>query len=82
MLAAAPHNGAAAIFLTQDGPTCLAATGRSAIFGASMTEQIIRMAGPKGDDGLEDYQLEKNANSIDGLPAVTWVRPGGRSEVP
>ena len=44
--------------------------------------QLVDWTNRKGDDGLEDYQLEKNANSIDGLPAVTWVRPGGRSEDP
>jgi hypothetical protein len=27
----------------------------------------------KGADGLHEYQRLKNAKSIDGLPAVTWV---------
>jgi Pyridoxamine 5'-phosphate oxidase len=28
----------------------------------------------KGTDGIRTYQLEKNALSIDGLPAVGWIR--------
>ena len=28
----------------------------------------------KGADGLRTYQIERNAVSIDGLPAVDWVR--------
>jgi hypothetical protein len=28
----------------------------------------------KGADGLRTYQIERNATSIDGLPAVDWVR--------
>jgi hypothetical protein len=27
----------------------------------------------KGSDGLRDYQVKKNARSIDGLPALRWV---------
>jgi hypothetical protein len=30
----------------------------------------------KGADGLRDYQRSKNAASIDGLPAVTWMDDG------
>jgi hypothetical protein len=30
----------------------------------------------KGADGLRDYQRSKNAASIDGLPAVTWMGDG------
>lgn len=37
----------------------------------------------QGDDGLRDYRAERNAVSIDGLPALgepepTWVAPPGR----
>ena len=30
-------------------------------------------ASRKGPGGLREYQREKNAESIDGLPAVTWI---------
>ena len=33
-------------------------------------EDLIRWAERKGDDGLHDYWAEKNAESIDGLPAL------------
>lgn len=29
----------------------------------------------KGPDGLREYQIRKNASSIDGLPALDWVQP-------
>jgi hypothetical protein len=32
-------------------------------------------AGGKGEAALRAYQVEKNARSIDGLPAVDWVKP-------
>ena len=35
--------------------------------------QLVAWAGRKGAAGLNKYQAEKNAVSIDGLPAVTWV---------
>jgi hypothetical protein len=34
---------------------------------------LRQWAEKKGDEGLEAYQLEKNAASIDGLPALRWV---------
>jgi hypothetical protein len=34
----------------------------------------------KGPDGLREYQGLKNAASIDGLPAVTWIDAGGDPE--
>lgn len=34
-------------------------------------------AGRKGEDGLRVYQGERNARSIDGLPAVEWAQPPG-----
>ena len=37
--------------------------------------QLEDWADRKGPDGLKDYQVEKNASSIDGLPGVTWVQP-------
>jgi hypothetical protein len=37
-------------------------------------EQLRKWASHKGERGLQDYQHEKNRTSIDGLPAVTWVR--------
>ena len=38
--------------------------------------QLPAWAERKGEDGLLDYQRAKNAASIDGLPALRWVRPG------
>jgi hypothetical protein len=38
--------------------------------------QLPAWAERKGADGLLDYQRGKNAASIDGLPALRWVRPG------
>ena len=35
--------------------------------------QLADWAGRKGVKGLRRYQAEKNANSVDGLPAVTWI---------
>ncbi len=34
---------------------------------------LRQWAEKKGDDKLEQYQIEKNAASIDGLPALRWV---------
>jgi hypothetical protein len=36
--------------------------------------QLVAWAGRKGPESLKQYQAEKNEASIDGLPAVTWVR--------
>jgi hypothetical protein len=44
--------------------------------------QLAAWVDRKGEDGLREYQLKKNASSIDGLPAVTWVQPAGRLEKP
>jgi hypothetical protein len=35
--------------------------------------QLGDWAARKGTDGLRRYQVEKNSESIDGLPAVTWL---------
>jgi hypothetical protein len=35
--------------------------------------QLVAWADRKGVAGLMEYQAEKNATSIDGLPAVTWM---------
>ena len=37
--------------------------------------QLVDWASRKGEQGLTAYQLEKNARSIDGLPAVDWIEP-------
>ena len=29
----------------------------------------------KGDEGLRDYQRQKNASSLDGLPTLRWLKP-------
>ena len=44
--------------------------------------QLAAWVDRKGEDGLKEYQLKKNARSIDGLPAVTWVQPAGSLEKP
>jgi hypothetical protein len=36
--------------------------------------QLARWSDRKGADGLRTYQIEKNADSIDGLPALEWVK--------
>jgi Pyridoxamine 5'-phosphate oxidase len=41
--------------------------------------QLPDWAERKGPDGLCEYQQLKNATSIDGLPAVTWMDAGERS---
>jgi pyridoxamine 5'-phosphate oxidase-like protein len=40
--------------------------------------QMPDWAERKGADGLREYQQLKNATSIDGLPAVTWIDAGER----
>ena len=35
--------------------------------------QLVDWEDRKGPDGLRSYQMEKNARSIDGLPALRWV---------
>ena len=42
--------------------------------------QLADWADRKGTAGLVDYQLQKNATSIDGLPAVTWLSPPGAAK--
>jgi Pyridoxamine 5'-phosphate oxidase len=42
--------------------------------------QLPDWADRKGADGLREYQRAKNEASIDGLPAVTWIEAGQRSE--
>jgi len=44
--------------------------------------QLADWADRKGGDGLNAYQREKNASSIDGLPALEWVQPAQRSQEP
>lgn len=34
----------------------------------------------KGEEGLRIYQREKNAKSLDGLPALRWVEEAGRGK--
>jgi hypothetical protein len=42
--------------------------------------QLPDWANRKGGQGLCDYQRAKNATSIDGLPAVTWIEAEERSD--
>jgi hypothetical protein len=42
--------------------------------------QIPDWAERKGPEGLREYQRSKNATSIDGLPAVTWLDAGERPD--
>ena len=44
--------------------------------------QLAAWAGRKGAEGLRQYQAEKNSVSIDGLPAMTWVRQNGAYREP
>jgi hypothetical protein len=37
--------------------------------------QLLAWAQHKGPEGLAEYQKEKNAASIDGMPALRWVQP-------
>ncbi|MEX2049577.1 MAG: pyridoxamine 5'-phosphate oxidase family protein [Gemmatimonadota bacterium] len=37
--------------------------------------QLVDWTERKGSEGLETYQQQKNAQSIDGLPALRWVTP-------
>ena len=39
--------------------------------------QLADWADRKGTAGLRNYQADKNASSIDGLPAVTWLQQDG-----
>ncbi len=43
-------------------------------------DQLLTWAGRKGEDGLAAYQAERNAASIDGLPALRWVEDQEASE--
>jgi hypothetical protein len=51
-------------------------------FGVPMLEfraqrpQLSAWASRKGPEGLRGYQREKNATSIDGLPALRWTEEG------
>jgi hypothetical protein len=36
-------------------------------------KQLVEWSKRKGEDGLRRYQQEKNATSIDGLPALRWT---------
>ncbi|MBZ0169426.1 hypothetical protein MELA_00647 [Candidatus Methylomirabilis lanthanidiphila] len=43
--------------------------------------ELIDWSERKGADGLRQYQLTRNAASIDGLPAITWLpQPEGPDE--
>jgi len=44
--------------------------------------QLAAWADRKGEGGLKEYQVEKNATSIDGLPALTWAQPSAGSSEP
>ena len=42
--------------------------------------QLAAWADRKGVAGLREYQVKKNASSIDGLPAVTWVQTAAAAD--
>jgi hypothetical protein len=42
-------------------------------------DTLLRWAEKKGESGLVEYQRQKNAHSIDGLPGLRWVELGKRS---
>ncbi len=37
-------------------------------------DQLFKWAERKGPEGVRDYQVAKNASSIDGLPGLLWVQ--------
>ncbi len=37
--------------------------------------QLPAWAERKGEDGLIEYQLKNNRDSIDGLPGLDWAQP-------
>jgi hypothetical protein len=57
---------------------CVARVSTSCGFGVPVytferdRSQIVDWASRKGAHGLQDYQMEKNRVSIDGLPALRW----------
>ena len=44
-------------------------------------QQLPRWAEKKGEAYLHDYQVRKNASSIDGLPGLEWTRDSARAAV-
>ena len=42
--------------------------------------QLADWADRQGEDGLRTYQVERNARSIDDLPALEWAQPPGAAE--
>jgi hypothetical protein len=42
-------------------------------------DDLVKWAGRKGDDGLDDYRATRNARSIDGLAGFPVAEPGERS---
>jgi hypothetical protein len=36
-------------------------------------QQLASSSDKRGEEGLRQYQREKNARSLDGLPALRWV---------
>jgi hypothetical protein len=44
--------------------------------------QLPAWAERKGEDGLVEYQIKNNRESIDGLPGVNWIQQWPRAESP
>jgi hypothetical protein len=57
--------------LSRIADSCGYAVPRLAYVGER--KEMTAWAERKGEDGLVDYQREKNATSLDGLPGLRWV---------
>ena len=44
--------------------------------------QLPAWAERKGEDGLVEYQIKNNRESIDGLPGVNWIQQWPKAESP
>ena len=68
----ADHPGARAVIhvrVARVADSCGFAVPRMTFAGER--DQLVRWAGNRGDEGLAAYRAQKNAVSIDGLPALT-----------
>jgi hypothetical protein len=74
-----PHEGRAILVVTVDRIATSCGFGVPLYRFERERSQMRDWAKRKGADGVREYQRLKNAMSIDGLPAVTWIDAGERS---
>jgi hypothetical protein len=74
-----PHEGRAIFVVTVDRIATSCGFGVPLYRFERERSQMLDWAERKGADGVREYQRLKNAMSIDGLPAVTWIDAGARS---